>query len=74
MKRLHLPLVTAQYIRSYVAAEQGTYQDFRKPISKSIFGKRKLLSETVSPYDRNAKTKKRRTNQDILGAWGVFDD
>ena len=74
LKRLFMPLVTAQYIRSYVAAEQGAYPDYKKPLDRNVFGKRGLLADVISPYDRNSKAKRRRSTQGILTDWGVFDD
>ena len=74
LKRLFMPLVTAQYIRSYVAAEQGAYLDYKKPLDRNVFGKRGLLADVISPYDRNSKAKRRRSTQGILTDWGVFDD
>ena len=73
LKRLFLPLITAQYIRSYVAAEQGAYTYYKSPLKKNVFPKRKCLSDETGPYDR-AKPVKRRTDKNVLDDWGVFDD
>lgn len=73
LKRLFLPLVTAQYIRSYVAAEQGAYSDYKAPLKHNVFEKRRSLSKETSPYDRN-KPVKRRNDKSVLDEWGVFDD
>ena len=73
-KRLFMPLVSAQFVRSYVAAEHGDFIDYRKPVDSIIFGKRGLLSEIESPYSRNKKIKRRRNDLSVLDEWGVFDD
>lgn len=49
VKRIYMPVITAQYIRSYVCAEQGTYKDFGHglkkctPISVQSFNSDKFL-------------------------------
>ena len=74
LKRLFLPLVTAQYIRSYVCAEQGTYPDYKAPLEKDLFHKRKALNDKISPYRSGNTPKRRRPDHSILDDWGVFDD
>ena len=74
LKRLFMPLITAQYIRSYVVAEQGSYKDYKKSIDSGLFGKRTRLADVTSPYDRSKKYKRRQATNNILDEWGVFDD
>ena len=74
LKRLFMPLITAQYIRSYVVAEQGSYKEYKKSIDSGLFGKRTRLADVTSPYDRSKKYKRRQATNNILDEWGVFDD
>ena len=73
LKRLFLPLINAQYIRSYVAAEQGAYAYYKAPLQKNIFAKRTSISSIETPYDRS-KPVRRKSEKSILDEWGVFDD
>lgn len=56
IKRIYMPVITSQYIRSYVCAQQGTYKDFSgglascAPISLESFNSPRFICKDLDKY------------------------